>query len=396
MKRFCFAIALLCATLPCMAQEEFIQPPAQLVTRFPFTQLSGGIIIVRAQLDDFPDSLNFVLDTGSGGISLDSLLVAEFQLKTVNTELMIRGIGGMKKVNFTNDHVIKLPGLTTGPMNFHINNYDLLTSVYGVQIDGIIGFSFLRRYIVSVDYDTQLISVYKPGMFKYPKGGYLLRPTFSTLPLQTAELDDGRRTLARFIFDTGAGLALLMSRDFVNDSMLFKRNKKFYPTQAEGVGGKSMMSISVLREIKVGPYKFKKVPVHIFEDEYNVTSYPQLGGLIGNDIFRRFNTILNYPEQCIHIRPNSHYNEKFDYSYTGLGMYLVEGEIKVVDVMPGSPGDKAGFLPGDVIFSVETNASRNIQVYKNLFQNSIGKVKVIVLRGNVPHMLTLDVKDIRK
>jgi hypothetical protein len=294
------------------------------------------------------------------------------------------------------EHIIKLPGLTTPHMDFHINDYDLLTSVYGVKIDGIIGYSFLRRYIVRIDYDNQEIEIYTPGTFKYPRGGFLLKPNFSTLPLQTAVIDDGHETMHRFIFDTGAGLCLLLSRDYVNDSTIFKKSKKFYPTQAEGLGGKSMMSVAVAKELRIGPYKFKKVPVHIFEDDYNVTSYPMLGGLIGNDIFRRFNVILNYPEQSIHIKPNSHYGERFDYSYTGLSMYLIDGEIRVIDVMPGSPGDKAGFLPGDVIFSVETNASKNIQAYKNLFQNSIGRMQVIVFRNNAPKALVIDVKDIRR
>jgi hypothetical protein len=396
MKPFCIALALLCAALNGMSQEEFVAPAAKLVTRFPFTQLSGGIIILHAKLDDYQDSLNFVLDTGSGGISLDSATVDLLKLKTVKTERIIRGIAGMRAVDFTMDHILKLPGLTTPNMDFHINDYDILTSVYGIKIDGIIGYSFLRRYVVRIDYDNQEIEVYTPGTFKYPRGGFLLKPNFSTLPLQTAVIDDGRETMHRFIFDTGAGLCLLLSRDYVNDSTIFKRNKKFYPTQAEGLGGKSMMSVAVAKELRVGPYKFKRVPVHIFEDEYNVTSYPMLGGLIGNDIFRRFNVILNYPEQSIHIKPNTHFNEHFDYSYTGLSMYLIDGEIRVIDVMPGSPGDKAGFLPGDVIFSVETNASKNIQTYKNLFQNSIGKIQVIIFRGNVPKALVVDVKDIRK
>jgi C-terminal processing protease CtpA/Prc len=83
--------------------------------------------------------------------------------------------------------------------------------------------------------------------------------------------------------------------------------------------------------------------------------------------------VLNYPEQSIHLKPNSHFNEGFDYSYTGLGIYQIDGEIRVVDVMPGSPGDKAGFLPGDVIFSVETNASKNIQAYKTSFKTASAK-----------------------
>ncbi|MEN9686622.1 MAG: hypothetical protein RLZZ28_2408, partial [Bacteroidota bacterium] len=384
MRLFYVALAILSLSVSLKAQEEFIPPQAKLLTKIPFSQLSGGIVILKVQIDNFPDTLNFVFDTGSGGISFDSMTAKYLNLECVKTEKTVRGIGGIKTVDFALDHTLKLKGLTVPHLDFHINDYELLTSVYGVKIDGIMGYSFLRRFIVHVDYDLQIMEIYSPGTYKYPRGGYLLKPNFSTLPLQEASIDDGQIINSRFIFDTGAGLSFLLSKDFVDDSVVFRKKRRFYPTQAEGLGGKRQMNIAVLNEIKIGPYRFKKVPVHIFEDDYNVTSYPLLGGLIGNDILRRFNVILNYPEQSIHLKPNSHYSESFDYSYTGLGIYLIDGEIRVIDVIPNSPGDKAGFQTGDIIFSVETNVSKNIQAYKNLFQNSIGKVKVVIFREQQP------------
>jgi len=104
--------------LSAMGQEEFVPPQAKLITRFPFTQLSGGIVIVRAQLDNFPDTLNLVFDTGSGGISLDSLTVGYLKLTSIKTERTIRGIGGIKNVDFTMDHTLKLPGLETTHLDF--------------------------------------------------------------------------------------------------------------------------------------------------------------------------------------------------------------------------------------------------------------------------------------
>jgi len=65
---------------PLAGQEEFIEPPSRFITRTDFTQLTGGVILLRAILDNYPDSLNFILDTGSGGISLDSSTVAELGL----------------------------------------------------------------------------------------------------------------------------------------------------------------------------------------------------------------------------------------------------------------------------------------------------------------------------
>lgn len=387
-----FIFSMICVRL--QAQEIIEPPEAKLITRFPFQLLSGGIIILEARLDDYTDTLNFILDTGSGGISLDSSTTAYFGITTTASDKTIRGIAGVKNVRFAMDHTLKLPELEVKHLDFHINDYTLLTSVYGIQIDGIIGYSFLRRYIVTLNYDENVMSVYSPGVFKYPRAGHILRPAFTSLPMQQVTVKDARAVTSKFYFDSGAGLCFLLSQDFASDSSVLQKNKITVPTQAEGLGGKKPMTLTVLKEIKIGPYKFKRVPTYVFKDEYNVTSYPNTGGLIGNDLLRRFNVVLNYPDQTIHIIPNKHYSYPFDYSYTGLGIYMDDGNIVVDDVIKGSPGDKAGFHQGDVIVSIDNNFSNNIQVYRTLLQNADHNLKVIVMRGGEAKMLSITVRNI--
>ena len=71
-------LLLLCLSYA-KAQEEFVAPQSHFITKLPFVQLSGGIIIIKALVDNSTDSLNFVFDTGSGGISLDSATARELQ-----------------------------------------------------------------------------------------------------------------------------------------------------------------------------------------------------------------------------------------------------------------------------------------------------------------------------
>jgi hypothetical protein len=352
--------------------------------------------MLRGTLDQHTDSLNFILDTGSGGISLDSATATRLGVQMEMSDRTIRGIAGLKRVAFAYNHSLHLPGLVVEKLDFHINDYELLTSVYGIQIDGIIGYSFFRRFIVHIDFDKEMLEVYAPGSYRYPKGGYLLKPSFSTLPLPYLEVEDSRTVNARFIFDTGAAMCFLMSSDFAQDSTLMRKSRKRYLTQVEGLGGKKRMEYTIVKSLKIGPYKFRRVPAHIFEDDFNVTSYPQLGGLIGNDLLRRFNMVINYPEQSIYLKPNEHFAESFDYSYTGLGVYMVEGEIKVIDVIPGTPGHKAGFEAGDVIFAVDNNYSKNIKTLKTLLQNAGATMQVVVFRNGVPKVLTLKIGDIRR
>nr|WP_187257376.1 aspartyl protease family protein [Flavihumibacter stibioxidans] len=336
--------------------------------------------MVRAKLDQYPDSLNFILDTGSGGISLDSGTVDRLKIPSEATDRTIRGIAGIKKVRFANNHSLHFPGLTVDSLNFHINDYEILHSVYGENIDGIIGYSFFSRYIVKLDYDTNRVYIYSKGYMKYPKGGYLVKPNLATIPVTINRIRDEADITTRFFFDTGAGLSLLLTEDFVGDSSLYSKKKKIYMTQAEGLGGKAFMKITTTKEFRIGPYRFRKVPTFIFEDEFNVTSYPYLGGLIGNDLLRRFNVILNYERRDIYLVPNRHYRDAFDYAYTGLGFYFINGQVTVTDIMPGSPAEKAGFLEGDIIIAVNNNMSRNIQEYRNMLQQVGIRLKFLVVR----------------
>ena len=376
------------------AQEEFVPPAAKHITYIPFTLLTGGVIIIRATLDNNKDSLNFVLDTGSGGISLDSTTASYLGVERKLSDKTVRGIAGIKNVEFTYNHTLNLEGVSVANLDFHINDYDILTSAYGIRIDGIIGYSFFRRFIVAIDYEKMMFEVLTPGTFKYPRGGYLLKPQFSTLPMQMASVRDNEDVTAKFYFDTGAGLCMLLNENLVQDSSLLRSKRKLYPTEAEGLGGKKSMSLTVVKEVRIGPYKFRNVPVYVFNDEFNITQYPVLGGLLGNDLMRRFNIIVNYPEQQIYIKPNKRYTDSFDYSYSGLGMYLVDGSITVTDIMKKSPAEDAGFIPGDIVLGVDNDLSGNIQSYKTHLQNAGARIKVLISRKGELIVLTIKVRSV--
>lgn len=364
--------------------QEIYEKPAQFITKFPFRQLTGGVIIVQAKFNKITEPFNFILDTGSGAISLDSSTAAEFNVAHVPSGKSINGIAGSSEVDYTKNNKLVLPGLTIDSLDFYINNYDILSSVYGEKIDGIIGYSFLSRYIVEINYDSLYIEVYTPGRIEYPKRGYLLHPLFTALPIQPLIIKDARTINANFYIDTGAGLCFLMSKQFQDDSMVLKKHRKPVEIQVQGLGGKKRMMLTIIKQIQIGPYKFRKIPTDILDDEYNATSYPFLGGVIGNDILRRFNVILNYNKREIHLLPNSHFNDDFDYSYTGLNMYYIEGKIVLDEVIYKSPAYKAGIKKDDIIVAVNSNFSNDINVYKNLMQVVGQKITLLVLRNNLP------------
>jgi hypothetical protein len=393
--KYWICVLLCCLSgLPQVRAQEGDMPPATLLTRFEYLQLNGGIVVLKARLDQFSDTLNFILDTGSGGISLDTLTAAYYKLPLEPSDRTVRGIGGVRQLSFYKKGTLHFPGLEVNNLDFHINDYQILTEVYGIRVDGIIGYSFLRRFIVAIDYDKHQISVYTPGKFNYPREGIFLHPEFATIPVTEHEITDARSLISRLYFDTGAGLCIMLSEQYMKDSSLLVPHKKVVSTQVEGIAGKITMRLSTIKRVKIGPYRFRKVPVHIYKDSVNVFNYPEQAGLIGNDLLRRFNKVINYPDRTIHLTPNSHMREDFDYSYTGMNYYYIDGRVVITEVQQGSPAEKAGFQPGDVIFGINSNFSNNIQQYKALLQNAGERLRIIVFRNNQPMMVDLRVGSI--
>ena len=380
---------------PAVAQEEFVSPPSRYLATVPFTQLTGGIVLIQARLNNSSDTLSFVLDTGSSGISLDSTTVARLGLNAVPTERTILGIAGIRKVSFVYNQSLRFPGITVDSLNFHVNDYSILTAVYGEKIDGIIGFSMISRYILKLDYDSLKLSFFTKGSMRYPRGGYLMRPAVNQLVTQWLKVRDEGTVYGNFLYDMGAGVNMIFPREFVDDSVFLDKRRKRFMKEGEGLGGKLDMELTTIKEVKLGPYRFRTVPVFIFDDINNVTRYPYRCGLIGNDILRRFNVTLNYDKSEIFLQPNTHFAEPFDYSYSGIELYLIDGMILVGDVAKGSPAEAAGVLEDDEVIAVNHNFSLNLNAYKIALQVPNERIKIIVRRDGKLIEIEFKVKSIR-
>ncbi|MFZ9694925.1 MAG: aspartyl protease family protein [Chitinophagaceae bacterium] len=355
--------------------------PAPPLTRIPFLHVTGGVIIIQAQLAPHEDTLQFIFDTGSSGISLDSATASYLGCKPTHDGLLIRGIAGVREVAQLRQQTLTIGDLKTDSLDFYINDYSVLTSIYGVRIDGVIGYAMLSRYIVSIDYEKQFMEWYAPGPFLYPKKGLLLQPQINRLPTYPFTIQELQTKNYPLLIDIGAGLNVLFSERFAQEAGVLDRTRKSWITSGEGIGGQIELRLTILRSLRIGPYRFKKIPVTIFEDRFNVTNYPQWAGLIGNDLLRRFNIVFNYPEGEIHLRPNRFYFDDFDYAYIGMELYLIDGSISIGFIANGSPAQLAGLQEGDEIVAINKIVSGKLDTYKTELAHASKKVAVIYKRN---------------
>jgi hypothetical protein len=326
---------------------------AVLLTKFHFIKYLSGIILIQLQIDNHPDTLTFVLDTGASGISLDSTTCERLHIESRLTDTFVVGVGGKKKVSFIFNRSLKLPGLTIDSLNLHINDYSFFSKYSNRKIDGIIGYNFLKRYIIAVDYENNFLSIYSPGEMTYPKKGWTFSPKVSPIPIIKATVIDSNRFNGAFFFDSGAKMELIVSKRFAEENHLFRSKRKMNLISVEGVAGAEYMPVSVVEKLTFGPYKFRNVPTYVFNDANNITVYPVNYGLIGAGIFSKFNLILNFPKGEVFMKPNGHFNAPFDYAYNGISIDIEDGKIIVYDVAPDSPAELYGLRAGDQIIAVD-------------------------------------------
>lgn len=369
--------------------------PAKFLETIPFKTYTGGVIVIEAKLDGQQRTLNFILDTGSGGISLDSTTCAELNIVLKQSDTIVMGIAGSRRVSFAFNRKLITGNLTTDKLNFYVNDYSLLGSVYGERIDGIIGYGLLSRYILDINFDSSHIKFYEPGKYKYRRLGTLLKPTLRKLIAMPLTIRDKEKAISNFYLDTGAGLCLLITDQFLKYNNILLKRRRPVVTQVQGLGGKKAMRLTVVKFLKVGPYTFRNVPANLYNDEANITSYPYTAGLLGNDIMRRFNITLNYPEKEIHITPNSFFTDRFDYAYSGLSLYQFNDKIFIDDIVEKSPAERAGLKNGDELISVNSNILGNIQQYEILLQNVNEKILMIIKRNGTPYIILLQPISIR-
>ena len=150
-------------------------------------------------------------------------------------------------------------------------------------------------------------------------------------------------------------------------------------------------------------------------------------GSLGGAILRRFKVVINYPEETLTLRKNSHYNDPFHYNMAGAvfeqnGLISVEGyesnggyslkpknnvtlagvvEIMVnpvlyqfmaprfvlSEVRENSPVEKAGLKIGDVLISINGKEAFKFKLYEinALFsQSREGKrIQMVVSRNGI-------------
>ncbi|MCE7993697.1 MAG: PDZ domain-containing protein [Roseivirga sp.] len=277
-------------------------------------------IVLKAMLND-RQAVRLVLDSGADGLYLDSTYFAETGIPAYRRQLAtLPGAGSQpQQVMVVLDTIaVNLSGIEFIPRYTPLLH---LRPILGQAVDGIIGLSFLRRYIALLDYESKMLSLYDPEQYD-PPGGFeaipmTLRNNRIYIPLEIAITDDVV-IKKEFQLDLGNGGTIDITSataDEFNLSDLISE-KLHYSNAFGGVGGEIVGNQFRAISVKIGNHKIELPVLDYSEDKSGALSSAEMGGLLGNKILEKFEVIFDFAHQKLHLKPNGN-KEAYESTLTG-------------------------------------------------------------------------------
>jgi hypothetical protein len=323
--------------------------------RIPF-DLSNNIILVRARLNN-SQPLWFIFDTGASSSIINARLVKELGLRVQGKENGI-ATGGSIEVELIPGVSFALPGVKVFNQTVASLPLDDLSTVAGRAISGIIGYDFIKQFVVELDYGAKTINLYAPASYKYSGSGDTLPIKFiNGKPFVSASFTpEGRRAITgTFLIDTGADGALNLNSPFVRAHQLLDSTSKVKQANLGGMGGTSRSITTRAQKIQFGRFAISSPLVSFSQATEGSEALADYDGVLGGEIFRRFKLILDYSRRRIIFEPNAHLPEPVEEDMSGIEITADGADFKtfvIGEVAANSPAAAAGLQEDDELTAI--------------------------------------------
>jgi len=358
----------------------------QEITRVPFL-LNNDHIIIRLSINDSP-LMNFMFDSGAGGILINKNFSDSIGLEAVSEKLNT-GAVGTHTVSILKGNTIKVGEAQISGINMMRDEKEFEELDGGEEIAGIIGFHILSRFVVKVDYNTSELILYNRSNYSYEGEGVVMPIVLTyNLPLiiSSIKVNNDTEFEGFFLVDTGARSDLIISSPTVNKYNMIDAVGDHYilKTEVGSSGKKAKIMFGRVKQLKFSENIFSNVPVILSQAESGVLSFDGIDGIIGNRILKRFNIIFDYPRSFIYLEPNGNLDKRYNVNVSGFNIFFRGGKPFVKNIIEHSPATRAGLKNGDEIIAIEGVVVEEIEsnTIRNYFKIEGKKIELVIKRGS--------------
>ena len=287
------------------------------------------------------DNLN--IGTPTGVMNLRDF-VGQFQAKTVKIKTLALGPNGEQKVDVADMEVVQQPA----------RDY---TASYGLHCDGIMGLEVVAHNIVEINFQRKV-------MIFHPKTTDITKRTPDNQKTWLAKmLPQGNKSIELLVktdkgenmilaLDTGNGFYATTHRDVLERVGIWKEGKN--PT---------FMKTSLVASGPVASWYLRMKDLNIYgvpvkESVWSIIDLPassaEHDGTVGFGFLKHFNITIDLERRRVWLENFSGKVTDQEKAGTGISAFYDEQtkRMRIFNVTPGSPADKAGVKRGDHLLSV--------------------------------------------
>ncbi len=333
--------------VPAMAATAHVTDPSGV------TQVSFELVNNHIYADAFINGTKVRVIVDTGGANLLTPDGARKLGLTTEGKLAGQGVGTEKvEVGLAHAHDVKLGSAILANPVFYVMDLGAIASLDGAQADGLVGFEMFRRFRVTVDYTTKVLTLSEPSKFHAPEGAHVVPFELAErIPIVKGTLDG---LPVRLSVDTGSRASLSMHSPFVKENGLVAK----YGAASEritgwGVGGPARSRPARLGALTLGDVTINDVAGDLFTGDKGAFANPDLSGNLGGGVLRRFTVSFDYDAMRMYLAPNPDFAKADPFDRSGMWMVLDGDALKVVGVASDGPAAKAGVAANDRVMSID-------------------------------------------
>ena len=238
----------------------------------------GKHLFVRTGLDGVDAGL-FLLDTGAAVDAIGMGLAGRLKLPAAGGGILA-GVAGREEFAYRRIQNLTIGDLELDSRRLAAINLNRFNRSMGVSVNGVVGFSSLRRAPFTIDYQDATLTIYRPRTFEPPVDAFRQRLwVHHGLPLIQADFGQGRRVW--MIVDTGADAEITLPAHYMEQWPDIVSVPMGGPGQVAGIGGHAGHLSTWLRNVKVLGVDLRHVPVNFEkypgDDEGNKPTVGRIG-----------------------------------------------------------------------------------------------------------------------
>jgi len=335
----------------------------------------------------------WVLDSGASMSLIDSDYAEKLGLD-IQGSIKGYGFGDLFELNFVKIPEHQVGSILFGSQKFYVSK-GLTARSYEPQIFGILGYDFLSRFVVEVDYDRQKVTFHAPETFSYKGSGVTIDAPLKYRTFSLPVTLDGKYE-SLWTIDLGSYHSSI-HYPFAEKHGLLTR--KGVDIVSQGMAGLSHETNVRFDCLAIGPFRLDKPIVSIPKEKgKGATALGEVGGNLGNSTLRHFHLFLHYPEQKLIFEKGAYYNQTFPPDRSGLLIGRSGINQPMVSFLANdSPAVKAGLVAGDIIVEMAGKAigpNQPVLPLRELLRGAPGsKVEMKVRRDDQTVSATIVLQD---